>query len=134
MGCPRTIRGMRFTALFGLMLGLLLVSAAPSVAQQEPPTDPLPGSPSEAVYGLQVDRARRDAAPGGRSGQASRSEQGVGTSTIVPGTPREREVGGVGAPPEGGDRSGPAVVALLILLAAVALGAGFVATRAVRGA
>jgi hypothetical protein len=125
---------MRIALASAFVLGALLVPAAPSAAAEEPPTDPLPGSPSEAVYGIQVDRARRDAAPGGRSGQASRSEQGVGTSTIVPGTPREREAGGIGAPPEGGDRSGVAVTALLILLAVVALGSGFVAARAVRAA
>jgi hypothetical protein len=126
--------GMRVVLAFGLLLAALALPSTALAASKEPPTDPLPGSPSEAVYGIQVDRARRDAAPGGRSGQASRSEQGVGTSSIVPGTPKEKEAGGIGAPPEGGDRSGPAVVILLILVAGVALGAGFVATRAVRGA
>jgi hypothetical protein len=111
--------------------GFLVLAAAPAGAVERPPTDPRPGSPSEAIYGIQVDRARRDAAPGGRSGQASRSELGVVTSTIVPGTPRERATGGPGPAPEGGDRSGVAVTALLVLLAGVALGSGFVAVRAV---
>ena len=106
--------------------------AAPAHAADQPPTDPRPGSPSEAVYGIQVDRARRDAAPGGRSGPASRSEIGVGTSVIVPGTPREADTGGRGPVPEGGDRSGVATGLMLVLLAAVALGSGAVASRAVR--
>jgi hypothetical protein len=125
---------MRAVLALGLLVAALALPSTPVATAKEPPTDPLPGSPSEAVYGIQVDRARRDAAPGGRSGQASRSEQGVGTSSIVPGTPKEKETGGIGAPPEGGDRSGPAVGVLQILVAGVALGAGVVATRAVRGA
>lgn len=121
----------RALAPITLVLACMLF-AAPVQAKVQPPTDPRPGSPSEAVYGIQVDRARRDAAPGGRSGPASRSEIGVGTSVIVPGTPREGQTGGPGPAPEGGDRSGVATGLMLFLLAAVALGSGAVASRAVR--
>jgi hypothetical protein len=119
-------------ALASLLAVLAATASAPAAVAAEPPTDPRPGSPSEAVYGIQVDRARRDAAPGGRSGQASRSEQGVGASAIVPGTGRERAQGGRGAAPEGGDRSGVAVALVLALVVPVAVGSGLVAARALR--
>ncbi|MEA2347936.1 MAG: hypothetical protein QOG62_1723 [Thermoleophilaceae bacterium] len=131
-GAAPTIRGVRALIIVIAALVAVAVWVPPARAAERPPTDPRPGSPSEAIYGIQVDRARRDAAPGGRSGQASRSELGVGTSAIVPGTAREGVLGGPGPAPEGGDRSGVAVGLMLILLTAVALGSGAVAARAIR--
>ncbi len=111
-------------ALLGLAIG---AGEAPATG---PPTDPRPGSPSEAVYGIPLDRARRDAAPGGRSGQASRSELGVGSSALVPGTQAELVQRGEGASPEGGERSGIALAILIVGLAALAVTGGLVGTRA----
>ena len=49
-----------------LALAAGLLGALPSVAHaQGPSTDPEIGSPSEAVYGIPLEEARRDAAPRG---------------------------------------------------------------------
>lgn len=117
------------------ILAGLLALAAPQAAgatDAEPRVDPRPGSPSEAIYGIQLDRERRDAAPGGRSGQASRSELGVGSSARVPGTPLEGDHTAYG--PSADPPSDLVVAALLILLAGAAIGGGYLASAAVRRA
>jgi hypothetical protein len=121
----------RALAAAGLVVALA-ATPAPAPAQEPAPVDPRPGSASEAVYGIQVDRARRDAAPGGRTGQASRSKLGVGSSPVVPGTQAETRVGQGGEPPEGGARPPAAVILLLALIAVAAVASGLVAVRAVR--
>ncbi len=74
-----TIAAMRPRSLIVVLAACLgLAIGAAEAPAKGPPTDPRPGSPSEAVYGIPLERARRDAAPGGRRGQASRSEMGVG--------------------------------------------------------
>lgn len=126
-----TIAAMRPRSLIVVLAACLgLAIGAAEAPAKGPPTDPRPGSPSEAVYGIPLERARRDAAPGGRSGQASRSEMGVGSSALVPGTRAELELRGAGDPPEGGDRSGIALAILLVGLAALAVAGGVVGTRA----
>lgn len=68
------------------MLSLALPSVA---AAQAPRTDPEAGSPSEAIYGIPLEEARRDAAPRPEPGSAIRSENGVGSSARVPGVDLE---------------------------------------------
>lgn len=115
-----------------LLAGLVLLAAAPlPAAAQNPPADPPAGSPSEAVYGLQLDRARRDAAPGARTGPALRDpEGGIGSSPVVPGTPKERDGQMGGPPPEGGERSLALTLALLVLLIVLGVAGGTVLVRA----
>lgn len=72
----------RSVALFA---ALLLLLPAPARAQEAPRTDPEVGSASEAVYGIPLEEARRDAAPGVMPGPALRTENGVGSSSAIPG-------------------------------------------------
>ena len=69
---------------------LLLMLPASASGQEAPRTDPEIGSPSESVYGIPLEEARRDAAPNAVPDSTIRSENGVGSSAIVPGTRRDR--------------------------------------------
>lgn len=74
---------------------VVAVLAAPGVAhgQDAPRTDPEAGSPAETVYGIPLERARRDAAPNLIPSSVIRSETGVGSSERVPGQRSERPEG-----------------------------------------
>jgi hypothetical protein len=72
----------------------MLSSPARAAAQEAPRTDPEVGSPAEAVYGIPLEEARRDAAPGILPDATVRSDRGVGSSARVPGG------GGDGSPDE----------------------------------
>ncbi len=122
-------------------------------AANAPRTDPEAGSPSEAIYGIPLEEARRDAAPDASDGSAIRSENGVGSSARVPGLdvargnaragpkgerprralerrsrgPAPASIPAVDAPTEAG------VVLLLGLTILIAVGAGTVAARGRRG-
>jgi hypothetical protein len=63
----------------------MLSSPARAAAQDAPRTDPEVGSPAEAVYGIPLEEARRDAAPGILPDATVRSDRGVGSSARVPG-------------------------------------------------
>jgi len=69
-----------------LLTALLIAVALPAVssAAETPRIDPEAGSPSDAIYGIPLEEARRDAAFE-EAGSAIRSENGVGSSTRVPG-------------------------------------------------
>lgn len=132
-----------------LTAALLATLPTAAYAQETPRTDPEVGSPAEAVYGIPLEEARRDAAPDASDGSAIRSENGVGSSARVPGLdvargearagpkgerprralerrsrgPAPATVPAVDAPTEGG------VVLLLGLTILIAVGAGMVAGR-----
>jgi len=127
----------RLTALVG---ALLLASPAGAWAQGAPRTDPEIGSPSESVYGIPLEEARRDGAPGAVLESTIRSENGVGSSSIVPGTARDRPDGARGPKLQrvdteaasnqlSGDPSPFATVLLLVLVVVLAAGGGAVAGR-----
>lgn len=72
------------------IVALLLLLALPTAATaQAPRTDPEAGSPSETIYGIPLEEARRDASPRPEPGSAIRSENGVGSSARVPGVDLE---------------------------------------------
>jgi hypothetical protein len=127
---------------------LLLAIPAQAGAQEAPRTDPELGSPSEDVYGIPLEEARRDAAPGPFPGSAIRSENAYGSSEEVPGQERthggREDPGGEGPGAGGGARriegaqaaarlSGdPSPVAtglLLALIVATAAAGGALAAR-----
>lgn len=127
---------------------LLLMLPAASGAQEPPRTDPEVGSPAEAVYGIPLEEARRDAAPGVVPGTAIRTEQGVGSSANVPGiaddpsmgsepdpetvAARERErrrVAARAAARISGEPSTVATAAVLVLVVAIAAAGGVAAGR-----
>lgn len=56
-----------------------------ALAADPPRTDPEVGTPAEAVYGIPLEEARRDAAPGIRPGTSIRTDNAVGSSSRVPG-------------------------------------------------
>lgn len=68
-----------------LTAALLATLPTAAYAQATPRTDPEVGSPAEAVYGIPLEEARRDAAPRIRPGTAIRTELGVGSSARIPG-------------------------------------------------
>ena len=72
-----------------VVAALSLVPPASAAGQEAPRTDPEIGSPSESMYGIPLEEARRDAAPNGGPDSTIRSENGVGSSAVVPGTRRE---------------------------------------------
>ena len=126
------------------------LAAFPGAAHaQVPSTDPEIGSPSEAVYGIPLEEARRDAAPRGVPGSAIRTENTGGSSGRVPGRrggllardpdidperlaqrrqQRRREAVQV-ATRMSGDPSATGTTVLIVLLVAVALGGGLMAGR-----
>lgn len=63
----------------------IFVGLPGGAAAQGTSTDPEIGSPSEAVYGIPLEEARRDAAPRGVPGSAIRTENTGGSSARVPG-------------------------------------------------
>lgn len=71
----------------------LLTAPASAPAQDAPRTDPEAGSPAETVYGIPLERARRDAAPNLVPDSAIRTEMGVGSSERVPGQRWQRPEG-----------------------------------------
>lgn len=83
----------RFSSPAAALLALLLLPAG-AAAQDAPRTDPEVGSPSEAVYGIPLEEARRDAAPNLVPDSAIRTENGVGSSAEVPGHRAEDPRGG----------------------------------------
>ncbi len=114
-----------------------------------PSTDPEIGSPSEAVYGIPFEEARRDAAPRGVPGSAIRTENTGGSSGRVPGRrggllardpdidperlaqrrqQRRREAVQV-ATRMSGDPSATGTTVLIVLLVGTALGGGLMAGR-----
>lgn len=126
--------------LTALVAALLLASPAGAWAQGAPRTDPEIGSPSESVYGIPLEEARRDGAPGSVPESTIRSENGVGSSSIVPGTARDRPDGARGPKLQrvdteaasnqlSGDPSPFATVLLLVLVVVLAAGGGAVAGR-----
>jgi hypothetical protein len=130
-----------------LLLAAALLPALPAtaLAQAAPRTDPEVGSPAEAVYGIPLEEARRDGAPGAVAESAIRSENGVGSSAVVPGTARDpgsddprRSPRGGGAPalePElasnrlSGEPTAAPVILLVVLVLAIAVGGGALAGR-----
>lgn len=133
-----------------LAAALLLVLPASAWGQEAPRTDPEIGSPAESMYGIPLEEARRDAALGAVPKSTIRSENGVGSSAIVPGTRRDRsEIERPGERSDGGpaDRRPRRVTAaraasevsgdpapaptmlLLALIVLVAAGAGALAGR-----
>lgn len=124
----------------------------PALAANAPRTDPEAGSPSEAIYGIPLEEARREAAPDASDGSAIRSENGVGSSARVPGLEVARGVARAGpkgerprralerqsrapAPatvPAAGGPTEVGTVLLLVLTILIAAGAGMVAGRRAR--
>jgi hypothetical protein len=130
-----------------LLIGAALLLALPAgaLAQAAPRIDPEVGSPAESVYGIPLEEARRDGAPAAVAEPAIRSENGVGSSSVVPGTGRDadaddprRRRDGRAIPtidPElasnrlsGEPAPGPTIL-LLALVLAVAIGGGVIAGR-----
>jgi hypothetical protein len=129
-----------------LAVTLLLGMPATAAAEEPPRTDPEVGSPAEAVYGIPLEEARRDAAPHGIPGTAIRTEQGVGSSAEVPGDSggpaagldpetvaeseraRRREAARAAARVSG-EPSGVATAALLVLVVGIAAAGGIGASR-----
>jgi hypothetical protein len=68
-----------------LAVAAIFAAAPAAAAAQGTSTDPEIGSPSEAVYGIPLEEARRDAAPRGVPGSAIRTENTGGSSARVPG-------------------------------------------------
>jgi hypothetical protein len=139
---------MRRALALALTTGIL--AALPGAAHaQGPSTDPEIGSPSESVYGIPLEEARRDAAPRGVPGSAIRTENTGGSSSRVPG----RRGGLVADNPEidpkrlaerrrarrreaiqvatrlSGDPSATGTTLMLLLVVAIALGGGLMAGR-----
>lgn len=89
------------------ILGAAWLVLLPAAAQAQDPADndPSADSPAGSVYEIPLERARRDAAPGGGGGRGSdegsespiRSENGFGSSSTVPaGAPAGGTAGGDG--------------------------------------
>ena len=130
----------------------LLLLPQPALAANAPRTDPEAGSPSEAIYGIPLEEARREAAPDASDGSAIRSDNGVGSSARVPGLEVARGVARAGpkgerprralerrsrapAPatvPRAGVPSEASTMLLLVLTIVIAVGAGMVAGRRTR--
>lgn len=150
--------GTSISSMRVVLLAVLLLAALPAGAgaQEAPRTDPEAGSPSEAIYGIPLEEARRDASPRPEPGSAIRSENGVGSSARVPGVELEAAARGralagdpsVGPKGEGrpgsradGARRAPELAAaeaapsavgtwsLLVLTLFIGAGAGVVAGR-----
>jgi hypothetical protein len=154
-----------------LLLAACLVGVvgAPAAVAQAPSTDPEAGTPAGTIYEIPLDDGRADAAPGSKPGAADpdggdrsplRSENNLGSSSIVPGaatgersddTPGKgpsggRPVtGGDDAPTERDAKSAPALrpaaaaapslsraVLLIVLSVVLAAGLGLAAHRAAR--
>jgi hypothetical protein len=133
-----------------LAAALLLVFPAGAWAQEAPRTDPQVGSPAEAVYGIPLEEARRDGAPGALPEPAIRSENGVGSSSIVPGTAHDLPADSdAGREARGGRREtrrldpelastrlsgdpapGPMILLLLLVVLIAAAGGAFAGRRA----
>jgi hypothetical protein len=125
---------------------LCLAPPAAASAADPPRTDPELGSPAESVYGIPLEEARRDAAPGMPAGSAIRTENGVGASGRVPGGADDRRRGGEGrdrrrearadadraAAQLSGTPSGPATYLMIALVAAVAMTGGALSARLTR--
>ena len=123
-----------------LVAVLLLALPANALAQLAPRTDPEVGSPAESVYGIPLEEARRDAAPGAVAESAIRSENGVGSSSVVPGTardpgPPDRRRTPPALEPElasnrlSGEPAPVPLVLLVLLVLAIAVAGGAVAGR-----
>jgi hypothetical protein len=148
-GVRRHARGACRTVL--LAAALLFTVPAAALAQDPPRTDPEVGSPAEAVYGIPLEEARRDAAPRALPGTAIRTEQGVGSSARVPGSGDGTPADDPAVDPErvaerqrdrrreaaraatriSGEPSAVATATVLVLLVAVAAGGGVGAGRLV---
>lgn len=123
-----------------------------SAAADDPPrTDPEIGSPSEEVYGIPLEEGRRDAAPRIVPEAAIRTEQGVGSSTRVPGRGPDQRGGEPTGDPErraerlrerrrqaaqaatrlSGDPSAASTALLLVLVVGIATAGGAAAGRLV---
>lgn len=100
---------MRYTGLLTLVIIALGAPVVTAHAQAPPASDPGAGSPSGTIYQLPLDTARRDAAPAGSGGGGSdgaggggvstpgsaiRSENGFGSSAVVPGQAAATGAGG----------------------------------------
>lgn len=134
-----------------LAAALPLLAPAASAAQDAPRTDPEVGSPSEAVYAIPFEEARRDAAPGVLPGNAVRTENSVGSSSRVPGRGADPSADDPSADPErraerrrerrreaaraatriSGEPSATATTTLLLLVVAIAAAGGAGAGRLV---
>lgn len=122
----------------------LLLAPGAALAADPPRTDPEVGTPAEAVYGIPLEEARRDAAPDIRPGTSIRTENAVGSSAHIPGLGRapsadDREVDRErlsaqrarrqreatrAATRISGDPSPPATAVLLVLVVATAAAGG----------
>jgi len=111
-----------------VLVAVLVAAPAPLASAQEPTTDPDAATPAGAIYQLPLDQARADAAPrrpaagstnaAGASGSAGsqrravptsalRSENGFGSSSVVPGAePRARSAGAPGSQSDAASGSG----------------------------
>lgn len=130
-------------------LAAFLLLPQPALAANAPRTDPEAGSPSEAIYGIPLEEARREAAPDASDGSAIRSENGVGSSARVPGLEAARGVARAGAKgerprraleresrdaapaavPAADDPTEAGVVLLVALTILIAAGTGMIAGR-----
>lgn len=130
-------------------MALLLLLPAPAAAEDPPRTDPEIGTPSEEIYGIPLEEARRDAAPRILPEAAIRTEMGVGSSAHVPGRgPDPRGKGSAGDPERraerqrkrrrqaalaatrlSGDPSPAATTLLLVLVVGIASAGGVAAGR-----
>lgn len=140
------VRGLRLP----LVLATGLLAALPGAAHaQVPSTDPEIGSPSESVYGIPLEEARRDAAPRGVPGSAIRTENTGGSSARIPGRRGGLVADNPGIDPErlserrrerrreavrvatrlSGDPSATGTTLMLVLVVAIALGGGLMAGR-----
>jgi hypothetical protein len=131
-----------------LAVALLLLVPAPAAADDPPRTDPEIGSPSEEVYGIPLEEARRDAAPRIVPEAAIRTELGVGSSARVPGRGQDPRADPPGDPDRraervrkrrrqaaqaatrlSGDSSAAATTLLLVLVVGIASTGGVAAGR-----
>jgi hypothetical protein len=122
------------SAAFAAALWLALPAAA--FAADPPRTDPELGSPAESVYGIPLEEARRDAAPGMPAGPAIRTENGVGASGRVPEATRDQRPDprdtSRAAGRFSGDPSSAATNVMIVLVVGVAAAGGVLSARLTR--
>jgi hypothetical protein len=95
VGDLKTMLGAAVIVLVSILGGPAALEAG---AQDLPSSDPDRGSPSGVIYELPLDTGRQDAAPRTRAGGSPiRSENGFGSSSVVPGGSGSGGGGGSGA-------------------------------------